>query len=192
MLSLVQFVGMFIISLHTKFYISSLSGPLVTVKLKAKWKCLQTHPVVWYSVEEGKSQDLYFSKVWYHTSHQDSTLVGSNVLAVYIFFVYVAELLVTLTMYCWTAVWQSIISCGRLEKKWLWIIWGTIPAFAWKDWGKPCKLHSGNMVSMPGLTLTFQIWSRSATHWTVIFIGVSVLPTFQAQLNTVLLLTVRN
>lgn len=72
---------------------------------------------------------------------------------------------------------------GRLERKWLWINLRYCTRIFLEGLRK-------NVKTSVSISLTFQIWSRSATHWTAIYSGASVWPTFQVRLSTMLLLRI--
>lgn len=62
---------------------------------------------------------------------------GNKMYTFYLFVVYLSTMLLALCI-VYRFDWQedAIKWCGR---ELLWLIWGPMPAFAWREWGKPMK-----------------------------------------------------
>jgi hypothetical protein len=65
---------------HTKFRTSSCSFPLITaVRLKAKWKFLCGHHILYYTKKKYRNKSFIFGKVYCHILFQDSILSETGI-----------------------------------------------------------------------------------------------------------------
>jgi hypothetical protein len=76
----IEFIGMFMIYLHTKFHKSSSSGSLViTIKPKVEYGFHEAAMMFLHSTENYLKKVVYFWKIYYNTSLQNPILNGASV-----------------------------------------------------------------------------------------------------------------